>query len=819
MQTFADVILPLPLRRVFTYRIPQAFVSGLQPGMRVCVPLGESRLYAGIVCRIHDRTPEGVPAKDVISVMDETPVVNDLQLRFWQWMAEYYLCTQGDVMAAALPSGFKLDSQTKLVPNPDFDGDVTSFNERQLEILSALMTKGEITVEEASFAASQAKVFPLVRGLRERGALLVKEEIGQRYKPLEETYVRWAEPYRDNPQARHLLFDKLEKRSFRQLEGILAYVSLSPRSIDGWVPRSLLSEKAKEISSVLPALVRKGIFEVRKQARSRLKEDCPEGRTLCAQPEFSPAQQQAYEAVRKGLEQKNVCLLHGITSSGKTEIYVRLIRETLDAGKEALFLLPEIALSAQMISRLRKYFGSQVGVYHSRYNEAEKVEIWKNVGSRYRIILGARSALFLPFRNLGLVVVDEEHETSYKQQDPAPRYHARDAAVYLAYLHRAKTVLGSATPSIESYYNALHGKYALATLFTRYGGVELPLVSVSDIGEEKRMNTMKGNFSSLLVAKMEQALSEGRQVILFQNRRGFSVRLECEDCGYVPVCGRCDVTLTYHKARSVLMCHYCGYTVNQTHVCPQCGGSRLGLRGFGTERLEEDLSLLFPEAKVGRLDLDTTRTKGSYHRIIEDFQNGKIDILVGTQMVTKGLDFDNVAVVGIVDADSLISFPDFRAYERSFQLMTQVSGRAGRKGGGGEVVIQTRRPRSQVIRDVMDNDYASMYHHQIQDRLMFRYPPFYRLIRLSVRHREEDLVWQAAQDLGTALRQVFGSRVLGPEFPVVSRINLYHIRDILLKLERSPQVEEMKKALMGILDDFWANPSYRQVRVVIDVDP
>ncbi|MDE5762610.1 MAG: primosomal protein N', partial [Bacteroidales bacterium] len=506
------------------------------------------------------------------------------------------------------------------------------------------------------------------------------------------------------------------------------------------------------------------------------------------------------------MQEKNVCLLHGVTSSGKTEIYIKLIQEVMTQGKQALFLLPEIALSTQMINRLRKYFGDKVGVYHSRYNEAEKVEIWQQTGRRYQVILGARSALFLPYTNLGLVVVDEEHETSYKQQDPAPRYQARDAAIYLAHLHGAKTVLGSATPSLESYYNAIHGKYALATLFTRYNDVCLPQVWVADMREERKRKTIQGNnFSSLLVEKMNAALQAGKQIILFQNRRGFSHRLECADCGYVPTCPRCDVTLTYHKYQNILMCHYCGHTQTAPHVCPQCGGAQMRLKGFGTERIEEDLNLLFPDAKVARMDLDSTRAKDSYCRIIEDFEHRKTDILVGTQMVTKGLDFDNVGVVGIVDADGLISFPDFRAYERSFHLMTQVSGRAGRKGGGGEVVIQTHKPEYSVIQEVMNSDYASMYTTQLQERLTFQYPPFYRLVRLSVRHKDERLVGQASAALAEKLRMKLGERVLGPQFPMVSRINLYYIREILIKIERSTKSEAMKNSGWDVLADFYAD--------------
>ena len=820
MPTYVDVILPVPLRKVFCYEVPADMVPEVKEGVRVCVPLGNGKLYAGIVRDVHHTAPENVQIKQVISVLDTEPVVNAVQLEFWRWMADYYLCTQGDVMACALPSGFKLDSETKLVLNPDFDGDVSGFDERQLDILSVLAQRGEMTMEEASRAASQAKVFPLVRGLREGGAVLVKEEIEQRYKPLEEMYIRWSEAYLGQPDAQHALFDTVEKKhSSRQLDVLLAYMAMFPAAVEGWVPRAKILEKAQGGQAALQTLVKKGVFDTRKQTQSRLK-PAPESAACPPAITLSPAQQKAFDTIKEGLQEKNVCLLHGVTSSGKTEIYIKLIQEVMAQGKQALFLLPEIALSTQMINRLRKYFGDTVGVYHSRYNEAEKVEIWQQTGRRYQVILGARSALFLPFTNLGLVVVDEEHETSYKQQDPAPRYQARDAAIYLAHLHGAKTVLGSATPSLESYYNALHGKYALATLFTRYNDVRLPQVWVADLREEKKRKTIQGNnFSSLLVEKMNAALQAGKQIILFQNRRGFSHRLECADCGHVPVCPRCDVTLTYHKYQNVLMCHYCGHTEAAPHLCPQCGGAQMRLKGFGTERIEEDLNLLFPEAKVARMDLDSTRAKDSYRRIIEDFEHRKTDILVGTQMVTKGLDFDNVGVVGIVDADGLISFPDFRAYERSFHLMTQVSGRAGRKGGGGEVVIQTHKPEYSVIQEVMNSDYASMYTTQLQERLTFKYPPFYRLVRLSVRHKDENLVGRASAALAEMLRIKLGERVLGPQFPMVGRINLYYIREILIKLERSPQSEAMKKSVQEVLDDFYADTAFRAVRVVIDVDP
>lgn len=825
----ADVLLPLPLRMLFTYRIPEDMVSRVKPGMRVSVPLGASKIYAGLVRSVY-HWEEGIPSdrkenskvqdyKEIISVMDEEAVVNSRQFLFWEWMASYYMCTEGDVMAAALPSGFKLDSETRIILNPSFDGDVSGLGEKQLDLITSLSTQGELTLGQVSQVTSLAKVFPLVKSLRERGVILVKEEISDRYRPLQEVYVRWAVGYLHDEQKQQEIFTALEKRSPRQLDVLIKYVSMLSQSKDGWVRKSLLSGDDGKGAAGIGTLIRKGVLETRNFYKSRLEVagEIMEKRKM--QPELSPAQQETLGKIEEGFRKKTVCLLHGVTSSGKTEIYISLIRKVLDEGKQALFLLPEIALSAQMISRLRRYFGDEVGVYHSRYNEPEKVEIWRNVGKRYRLILGARSALFLPYDNLGLIIVDEEHETSYKQQDPAPRYHARDAAIYLARLHGARTLLGSATPSVETYYNAIHGKYALATLFKRYGDVQLPTVLVANLKEEKKQKLMQGNFASSLIHKIENALAEKKQVILFQNRRGFSPRLECEVCSYVPVCDHCDVTLTYHKRQEQLLCHYCGHTKPQMYVCPQCGNSSMRLKGFGTERIEEDLALIFPQARIERMDLDTTRAKGSYHRIIDDFENRKIDILVGTQMVTKGLDFDNVALVGIIDADSLISFPDFRSYERSFQLMTQVSGRAGRKGGGGEVVIQTYNVDNQVIKDVMNTDYTSMYQHQIADRLAFHYPPFYRLVKLSLRHKEEHCVQEASCLLAEMMRKVYGERVLGPDCPIVSRISNYYIRDILLKMERGALVEPMKKRLQECIDIFQRQSRFKNVRIIVDVDP
>ncbi|MEG1497905.1 MAG: primosomal protein N' [Bacteroidales bacterium] len=818
---YVDVLLPLPLRMYFTYRLPLELQGKVKIGERVSVPFGRHKIYAGLVRSIHSDTNQKYEIKSVISLLDEEPILHKQQFEFWQWMASYYMCTEGEVMAGALPSGFKLNNETKIIINPYFDGDITSLSEKQIAIIDGLEQKKELSLDEISAIVGQQKIFPLVRTLRDLGVVLIKEEISERFKPRKETWVRWSPTYAEDVVKQKELFDKLEKKAFKQLELVLAYLALYPRAQDGWVRKAFIVSQIENSQVAFAALYKRGVFEIKKKVVSRLdnqdanKEQEGEGDK---QVHFSKDQQKAYEQIQEAFKEKSVCLLHGVTSSGKTEIFIELIRQALEQEKQVLYLLPEIALTSQMIMRLRKYFGDEVGVYHSRYNEHEKIEIWRHVGDKYKVILGARSALFLPFKNLGLIVVDEEHETSYKQQDPAPRYHARDAAIFLASLYGAKTLLGSATPSLETYYNALHKKYALVNLFTRYGNVALPSVFVSNLKEETHRKTMRGHLSSLLVKKMEAAFEKQQQVILFQNRRGFATCMECDSCQYIPICEHCDVSLTYHKQRSALICHYCGYTIPVPSVCPHCGGHTMKMKGFGTEHLEEELQVVFPQQRIARMDLDSTRAKNSHYQLISDFQQRKIDIMVGTQMVTKGLDFDNVGVVGVLNADSLITFPDFRSYERSFQLMTQVSGRAGRKTGEGEVVIQTYKPEYEVIKYVMNHDYASMYTGQIKERIMFKYPPFYRLIKLSVKHKEEALTNEAADVLARSLRALFGDRVLGPEYPMVSRIKTYFIKELLLKFERSSQLYEMKESLQRAVDEFSEDGRYKSVRVAIDVD-
>ncbi|MEG2336291.1 MAG: primosomal protein N' [Bacteroidales bacterium] len=815
---FIDVLLPLPLPGYFTYRVPQEFNAHLQIGQRVAVPFGKHKIYGALVCAIHEQAPKEYVAKYFMDVLDEQPIVNEMQLHFWHWLSDYYMCTMGEIMSAALPSGFKLTNDTRIVLNPYFDGDVSGLNEKEIQIIQALQVRPELNMNEIAQISGQIKTLPLTKSLRERGIILVKEEIGERYKPKQETYVCWGDAYIENETAQKTIFENAEKKAFKQLEILMAYLRESTK-IGGntWVKRSEVLRDIVGGAAALQTLVKKNVFKQKEEFQSRLQ--TYENTAIPAQIELSDAQNKAYTEIHRAFIDKDVCLLHGVTSSGKTEIYIKLIEQALKQGKQVLYLLPEIALTSQIIERLRKYFGSQVGIYHSRHNEHEKIEIWNHTQDTYRIILGARSAIFLPFSDLGLVIVDEEHDSSFKQQDPAPRYNARDAAIYLASLHKAKTLLGSATPSIESYYNALHDKYGLVNLYTRYGDVHLPTIWVADLKKESKNKSMHGHFSSFLITKIEAALEKKEQVILFQNRRGFSPRLECELCHHTPTCKNCDVTLTYHKAQNQLRCHYCGYSIPVPTHCPECGKDALKIKGFGTEKIEEDLALMLPNIRIARMDLDTTRSKNAYIELIHAFQERKIDVLVGTQMVTKGLDFDNVSVVGILNADNMISFPDFRAYERSFQLMTQVSGRAGRKNGKGDVIIQSYNPYFQVIQDVINNDYMSMYQSQIHERQIFKYPPYYRLLKLSLKHKEEELLQHAAQELAQGMRQVFGGRVLGPEYPMVSRVQGLYIKNILLKIERPANINQAKERLQQLIHDFWTRKEYKSIWITIDVDP
>ena len=745
MEKFVDVILPLPLHSSFTYLLPKDMAGEVQIGCRVVVPFGRKKYYTAIVRNIHYSAPTEYEVKEVSALLDAHPILLSEQFRFWEWLSDYYLCTQGDVYKAALPSGLKLESETMVEYNPDFESDV-QLPERERKILDLLSAEPEQCVTKLEKESGIKNILSVIKALLDKEAIFVKEELKRTYKPKTETRVRLTEAA-SNERRLHFFFDELQRRAPKQLDLLMKYIELS--GCLGKTPKEVTKKELLQRASATPAvfngLVERGVFEVYQQEVGRLNTTLTKA-TFPLNP-LNEHQQRAHDDIAESFQTKNVCLLHGVTSSGKTEIYIHLIEETIRQGKQVLYLLPEIALTTQITERLQRVFGARLGIYHSKFPDAERVEIWQKQLSDggYDIILGVRSSVFLPFRNLGLIIVDEEHENTYKQQDPAPRYHARNAAIVLAALYGAKTLLGTATPSIETWYNAMSGKYGLVELKERYKEIQLPEIISVDIKELQRKKRMNGPFSPLLLQYIREALEQKEQIILFQNRRGFAPMIECHTCGWVPKCKNCDVSLTYHKGLNQLTCHYCGYTYQLPRICPACEGADLRNRGFGTEKIEGDIKLLFPEATVVRMDLDTTRTRAAYERIIADFEQGKTDILIGTQMVSKGLDFDHVSVVGILNADTMLNYPDFRAYERAFQLMAQVAGRAGRKNKRGRVVLQTKSIDHLIIPQVIANDYEGMVDGQLAERQMFHYPPYYRLVYVYLKNRNETLLDLMAQ--------------------------------------------------------------------------
>lgn len=818
---YVDVIVPLPIAGEYTYSLPPALEGKVHGGCRVVVPFGPKKYYTAIVVSVHDSAPEAYETKDILEVLDERPVLLKRQFDFWQWVSDYYLCTIGDVYKAALPSGLKLESETMVVYNPDFEASGPLPPKEQL-LLDLLSANPEQCVTQLEKAAGIRNILPVVRSLLEKEAVCIKEELKRSYKPKTEIRVRLAGNMRTE-KALQFQMNVLDRpKTEKQLAVLMKYVELS-----GWngtgetlkeVSRKRLTEAAGVSPAVLDALVRKQVLEIYSSEVGRL--DGGRYDTLPLNP-LSEAQRRAFYQIMSLFQTRNVCLLHGVTASGKTEIYIHLIEQAIQAGKQVLYLLPEIALTTQITERLRRVFGERLGIYHSKFPDAERVEIWnKQLSDRdYDVILGVRSSVFLPFRRLGLVIVDEEHENTYKQQDPAPRYHARSAAIMLASMFGAKTLLGTATPSLESYHNALSGKYGFVQLTERHQQIRLPQIELVDIKELARKKRMTAQFSPYLLQKIREALENREQVILFQNRRGFAPMIECRTCGWVPKCRNCDVSLTYHKGLNQLTCHYCGCTYPVPKSCPACGGVELVNRGFGTEKVEDDIKAIFPEARVARMDLDTTRTRSAYERIISDFQNGKTDILIGTQMVSKGLDFDRVSVVGILNADSMLNYPDFRSYERAFQLMAQVAGRAGRKNGQGVVVLQTKSPDLPLIREVMDNDCLRMYREQMEEREMFKYPPFYRLVYVYLKHRKEDVLYQAADWMAQCLRKGLGERVLGPDKPPVARIQTLYIKKIVVKVEQQASMSKVRAYLRSVQQALMEDRRFRSLTVYYDVDP
>lgn len=818
MKKYIDVIIPLPLPHSFTYSLPDQGAEEVQVGCRVVVSFGQKKIYTAIVSRIHHTAPPQYEVKEILGLLDASPILLPIQFRFWEWLAEYYLCTPGDLYKAALPSGLKLESETVVEYNPDFEA-AAALSEREQLILDLLAQELEQRITKLEKESGLKNCLNIVKSLLEKGALFVKEELRRTYKPKVEVRVRLT-PAHASEQRLRQLFDELE-RAPKQLALLMKYVEFSG-VLSGGVWRELskkeLLQRADATPAALNGLLDKGIFEIYHHEVGRLHMEVKEVMPLHP---LNESQQQAFREINECFLEKPVCLLHGVTSSGKTEVYIHLIEEMLHQGKQVLYLLPEIALTTQITERLKRVFGSRLGVYHSKFSDAERVEIWQKQLSEkpYDIILGVRSSIFLPFRNLGLVLVDEEHESTYKQQDPAPRYHARNAAIVLAGIHGARTLLGTATPSVESWYNATSGKYGLVQMKERYKEIQMPEIISVDIKELHRKKRMMGPFSPLLMQYIREALAQKEQVILFQNRRGFAPMVECRTCGWVPKCKNCDVSLTYHKGINQLTCHYCGYTYQLPRSCPACEGVELVNRGFGTEKIEDDIKQLFPEASVARMDLDTTRTRAAYEQLIADFEKGKTHILIGTQMVSKGLDFDHVSVVGILNADTMMNYPDFRAYERAYQLMAQVSGRAGRKHKQGRVVLQTKSIDHNIIRQVIHNDYEQMVAGELVERQLFHYPPYYRLVYVYLKNRNEELLATQADVMAEKLRALFGNRVLGPDKPPVARVQTLFIRKIVLKIEQNAPMSRARELLLQVQREMLEDGRFKSLILYYDVDP
>lgn len=821
MPQYADLILPLALPQNYTYRIPFDLADQVEPGKRVIVQFGKRRLYTALVYSVHDNPPQEFDPKDILEVEDENPIIGPLQLKFWNWMAEYYLCTMGEVMTAALPSGLKLESETMVLRNHLKKIEDEELNDNEFLIMEALTSQDVLSIKEISEITGLKNPLKLIHGLIGKRYIVLEEELKNGYRPVQKRLVKLSDKYAGTGLSE--LFEELS-RAHKQKELVLAYFKLlsEAKHENENDPKPVVASKllkvAKSSDSSLKGLSEKGIFEIYYDQPDEISP----GHELKDFYELNEHQEQALSELKKHYEEKDVSLLHGVTSSGKTEIYVRFIKETLAMQKQVLYLVPEIALTTQLIGRMQKYFGDQVLVFHSRFSDRERVETWlkliENPEKPY-LIIGARSSLFLPFQNLGFVIVDEEHETSFKQFDPAPRYHARDAAILLASMSQAKVLLGSATPSIEAYTNALSGKFGLATMNKRHADLPMPEIQCVDLKRARNKKEMHGHFSHELVEEIKATLTNKKQVILFQNRRGFSTMIQCQNCAHVNQCKNCDITLTYHKHIDLLRCHYCGYSRQIPSRCPACGSYEMKALGFGTEKLEDDLSLMIPEATIKRMDLDTTRKKNAYQNLITEFEDGEIDILIGTQMVTKGLDFENVALVGILNADTLLNFPDFRSHERAFQLMAQVAGRAGRKGQRGKVLIQTSDPYHSIIRKVMDNDYGKMYEDERYERKNYKYPPYHRMIRITLKHRDRQHLFNSATSMGQELRTVFGKRVLGPEFPLIARLRNFYQMEIILKLEQKVSLAKAKTHLSETIGVFLSKNPEKKVHIIYDVDP
>ena len=817
---FVSVILPLPLKQLFTYELEEAEYQFLLPGMRVAVPFGKSKVYTALVYSLENTFEGTYEPKRILSILDATPIVTEIQLKHWSWMADYYMCALGEVYKTAVPTALILEGETHLrrsdILKRDHDALIAGLSDNAYIVLDALPSDVSLPIQTLSTLVQNDNIFNIIEVLLNLKLVVVEEQLTARYTPKFRN--EYAFPKHFLSDAIHVESLELKlKNAPKQLEIVNFFIAAASHSkviTDLDLRNNGLSPAA------LKALVSKGVLEKTARRVDRVLLD-PDFKTIPIKP-LNPPQIKALAAIKSHFNERKVALLHGVTASGKTEVYAALIQEALSSGKQVLYLLPEIALTTQLITRLQSYFGTSVSVYHSKYNLQERVEVWQNTvneSPKAQLIVGARSALFLPFKKLGLVIVDEEHENSFKQFDPAPRYHARDSAIVLAHISKAAIVLGSATPSLESMQNVLQHKYGLAELTKRHANIAMPSINLIDLKEQYKKKKMKLQFSEPLRWAIEETLSAGEQVILFQNRRGYAPIVECFSCGHTPHCKSCDVSLTFHSNAGVLRCHYCGYEEYKKSQCNACGSLDVSTKGFGTEQVVASLEVLFPEARVGRMDLDTTRAKDGYQQIIDRFEQHEIDILVGTQMLSKGLDFRDVGLVGVMAADALLNFPDFRAHEKTFQLLTQVAGRAGRTEKKGKVLIQTYQPEHQILQQVTSYEFQSMCKEQLYQREIYKYPPFNKIIKITLKHKEYNKLNDAADWFAKGLKNIFKTGVLGPEFPVVSRVRNQYIKHILLKVPHQYALKQVKDSLLRLEKSFEAVGPFKGVRIVFNVDP
>ncbi|MGL2993225.1 replication restart helicase PriA [Flavobacterium sp. TSSA_36] len=812
---FVEVILPLALAKTFTYRVSETEFHFIKKGMRLAVPFGKSKIYTAIAVELHQNDPLVYQAKEIHQILDQVPIVTAIQIDHWFWIANYYMCGIGEVYRNAMPSGLLLESETIVSARLTSFVDEAQLSDEEYLVYQAIQQQSSLKVNDIVAILNKKNVFPVIHKMIEKKILFLEEEMMEGYKPKLVRYVRLHPDYNTQNGLANLM--ETLKNAQKQKDIVLHFFQLNAVEKKP-IPVKKLVESAKVTTATVKALVDKGIFEEYYVQQDRVQYSSEISAKVL---NLSDSQQIAFDAIQYQFTQKEVCLLHGVTASGKTEIYIKWIESYLASGKQVLYLLPEIALTTQLVGRLRLYFGDKIAVFHSKYNTNERVEVWQQVlhnSEKAQIVIGARSALFLPFQDLGAIIVDEEHEQTFKQADPSPRFHARDAAIVLANFHKAKVLLGSATPCIETFYNAQKAKYGLVSLKERFGKGQMPVVELVDLKENYFKKRMKGHFSDALIEAITMALSLGEQVILFQNRRGFSPIVECMTCGNIPQCPQCDVSLTFHKYKNQLRCHYCGYAMGKPTHCHSCSSIDLTTKGFGTEQIELELLSLFPNAKLGRMDQDTTRGKYGFEKIIDSFKNQEIDILVGTQMLAKGLDFENVSLVGIMNADTMLYHPDFRAFERSFQMMTQVAGRSGRAEKQGKVIIQTYNPMHNTIQQVTRNDFEGMYKEQLYDRQIYKYPPYFRLIKLTLKHRDFDKLKEGAMWLYQVFAQTIDVPVLGPEEPAINRIRNEYMRTIMVKIPQDKSIGGTKNSIKRILSSFEAVAQYRAIKVIVNVD-